>query len=570
MDVIARMPASKPAAQAAFNRVRIYFGVTYLSEIVTAKGSSIARDAWEGGRMRLPPFLWPYQIRPGPKSFRHWQRILADAFLLGTRRRVSSRTRDLTLRTNVGPWLPASDAFRTHWDAFFSGEQNALFMVTNEGRFAKHPALKTNRRPKHPVKAFADQSKANFAVLPPDAVPAKHHHEPNKLVIPFSVATLATVPPQPPPATRWPNYLTSLPYWELMLLQHATFVNKPGLLEALRVARHLFLASDGGAADSKGSFGTVVANADTIFLECGGRAYGADPRSFRSKGYGILAILRLLFHVWYFYWTRNRTLRFTLLCDSKSLIDRLEASRALTRLAPRRYLFSEADVELQILSAMPSLGTVALEHVLGHQDDNDDGEPLSWEAQLIQQCDTLATDHLSSATDILPLVPFLPASNVGLTVQGTMLTHHLPTQLRTFAGLPEYREYLCRHHGWEPKVFDLIDWPIFHASTLTLSFLKRLFVIKWINDLLPFQEQQHKFHQSPSPQCPLSCGEHENGVHFLRCPRPAQLIVWKAYQTTLTQTFETWSLDPSLRWLVLSWLARLTDSLAIPLDNLPD
>jgi hypothetical protein len=91
-------------------------------------------------------------------------------------------------------------------------------------------------------------------------------------------------------------------------------------------------------------------------------------------------------------------------------------------------------------------------------------------------------------------VPFLPASKVGLMVQGTTLTHHLPTQLRTFAGLPEYQEYLCRHHGWEPEVFDLIDWPLFHSSTLTLSFLKRLFVIKWINDLLPFQEQKHKFH----------------------------------------------------------------------------
>jgi hypothetical protein len=362
-----------------------------------------------------------------------------------------------------------------------------------------------------------------------------------------------------------------LPHWEQTLLQHATFVNKPGRLEALRVAQHLFLASDGGAANSKGSFGAVVANADTIFLECGGRAYGDNPRSFLSEGYGMLAILCLLFHVRYFYWTRNRTLRFTLLCDSKSLIDRLEASRALTRPAPRRHLFSKADVEMQILSAMYSLGTVALEHVLGHQDDNDDGKPLSWEAQLNQHCDELATDHLSSATEILPLVPFLPASKVGLTVQGTTLTHHLPTQLRTFAGFPEYREYLCRHHGWEPEVFDLIDWPIFHASTLTLSFLKRLFVIKWINDLLPFQEQQNKkFHQSPSPRCPSSCGAHENWVHFLRCPHPARLIVWKECQTTMAHTLDIWRLDPSLRRLILYWLAKLMDSPAIPLDNLQD
>jgi hypothetical protein len=157
----------------------------YLSEIVTAEGSSIARVAWEGGRLRLSPFLWPYQPRPGPKSFRNWRRILADAFPLGPRKRVSARTPDLTLRTNVGLWLPASAAFRTHWDAFFSGEHNTLFLVTDYGRFAKHSALKTRRRPKHPVKAFAGKPNDTVAVLPPDAVPAEHHHEPNKLAIPY-------------------------------------------------------------------------------------------------------------------------------------------------------------------------------------------------------------------------------------------------------------------------------------------------------------------------------------------------------------------------------------------------
>jgi hypothetical protein len=158
----------------------------------------------------------------------------------------------------------------------------------------------------------------------------------------------------------------------------------------------------------------------------------------------MLAILRLVFHVRYFYWTRNRTLRFTLLCDSKSLIDRLEASRALTRRpAPRRHLFSEADVELQILSAMASLGPVVLEHVLGHQDDNDDGEPLSWEAQLNQRCDTLATDHLSSATDILPpLVAAVPPGQQGGPHRPGHHADPPPTH-----PTPDLASPACRHTG---------------------------------------------------------------------------------------------------------------------------
>jgi hypothetical protein len=171
---------------------------------------------------------------------------------------------------------------------------------------------------------------------------------------------------------------------------------------------------------------------------------------------------------------------------------------------------------------------------------------------------------------ILPLVPFLLANKVNLTVNGTTLTHHLPSQLRTLAGVPAYRQYLCRHHAWDDEVFNTIDWPHFHACTLTLSFLKRLFVIKWINDLLPFQEQQHIYKQSPTSQCPSTCGATEDWHHFLRCLHPARIIIWRECQSTIAKTFETWSIDPSLRRLVLHRLARVSDSAPIPLDNLPD
>jgi hypothetical protein len=225
---------------------------------------------------------------------------------------------------------------------------------------------------------------------------------------------------------------------------------------------------------------------------------------------------------------------------------------------------------MQILSAITSLGPVALEHVKGHQDEAEDGEPLSWEAQLNQRCDELATDHLASAMTVLPKVPFLPASRVDLTIQGTTLTHHFPSQIRLFAGLPAYREYLCLHHHWDSEVFDLIDWPAFDACSRTISFLKRLFVVKWTNDLLPFQQQQHRFNQSPSPQCPSSCGASKDWRHFLRCTHPARLVLWRECSRTIAKTMDMWSIDPSLRRLVLYWLARLSDDSPIPLDNLGD
>jgi hypothetical protein len=43
--------------------------------------------------------------------------------------------------------------------------------------------------------------------------------------------------------------------------------------------------------DPLGSFGCLIASKSMILANNGGQAYGANPRSFRAKGYGMLAIL---------------------------------------------------------------------------------------------------------------------------------------------------------------------------------------------------------------------------------------------------------------------------------------
>jgi hypothetical protein len=231
---------------------------------------------------------------------------------------------------------------------------------------------------------------------------------------------------------------------------------------ALRSDALLYLASDGGAANQQGAFGAVLATPEHILIECGDRALGADPGSFRAEGYGILAILRLTFHLRHFYITGNPSLRFKLYCDSESLLKRIEASRRLSRILPRRFLFSEVDVKMQIISAVQAIGTkVLLEHVEGHQDTKYPHEPLSWAAQLNMRCDEIATLHLETAAT-LPTVTHLPASKGSLAIGNHTITHHIPTQLRSFAGLPDLRARLHQHHSWDsPPTFVLIDWPRF-------------------------------------------------------------------------------------------------------------
>jgi hypothetical protein len=343
------------------------------------------------------------------------------------------------------------------------------------------------------------------------------------------------------------------------------FVDRRGLLDALRSADHLYLASDGGAANQRGSFGALLATCfGSILIKCGGRALGADPRSFRAEGYGILAILWLALHLRHFYITGNPSLRFQLYCDSKSLLKRIEASRRLSRTIPHRFLFSEVDVEMQIISVLQAISTkVLLDHVEGHQDTKYPDEPLSWAAQLNMRCDEIATLHLETATTPLPTVTYLPASHMSLSIGPHTVTHHIQNQLRTFAGLPGLRAHLYRHHSWDSHLtFDLIDWPIFHQATLTIIFLRRLFTIKWISSLLPFQHQQFSYQQSPSANCPSACGCYdEDWKHFPMCPHPQRERAWKEFQLSLSATMNRWEIDPSLRRILLHMISPLLHSL---------
>jgi hypothetical protein len=355
----------------------------------------------------------------------------------------------------------------------------------------------------------------------PDAVPVDYSVEPNKYTIPVTIATLAPFPPITAPPVTWPHYITTLPPWEQTLLKDMTFVDIRQLFTSLRSADTLLLASDGGASDRRGSFRALIATGDTILIECGGRAQGANPPSFRAEGYGILAVLRLLFHIRYFYVLQNRQARFRLYCDSESLLKRIDVSRKLKRSIPQRYIFSEVNVEMQILAAIQAMAAaVTLEHAEGHQDTKYPGQPFPWEAQLNQRRDEIATVHLEVTLVPLPTVPFVPASQVSLSLGYHTITHHIPTQLRTFTGLPGLRTHFAQHHDWEtPAIFDLVDWPLFHAATLA---------IKWINSLLPFQQQQYRYKQSePLRKLPVGLWLPHRGLDALSLvsTRPTQTIL---------------------------------------------
>jgi hypothetical protein len=562
MDSINRLPKLTKPDSLSFNRCRLFMGVTHLSEIATASGTAIARDAWEGTRARHTTLLWPFQPKPGPDSFRIWRRLLADAFLLDKRKRVELRTKDLALRHPVGNWLPSSEWLQSKWTTFYSRRKQSVYSLDPTlHRYNIHSQKRRSRWTSNGRNSLHHAKPSDVSTsLPDDAVPVDAQID---TVLHFpSVARIRQLPTPPTPgkAASWIAYINRLPHWDHQLVSANVIPDLGILLNVIETASTLYLCSDGGAKDKKGSYGAVLATEDTILAEVGGRAHGANPRSFRAEGYGMLAILRLLFHLSH-YWTLQREGTLLLLCDNAGLLQRVEKARSAKYIQPRRFLYSEADLEMQILDTLQLLqSTFGLEHILGHQDQDPD-EPLTWKATLNVHCDAIATAQLAQLDTVETTVPFLPASKVALSIDGTTITHHIPTQIRQYYGHRLQQVYLSKHHHWEPSQFASVDWELFRLVILQFSLPKRFFLTKWVNLLLPFQSQQFRFNQSVSAACPSLCGcSPEDAHHFLRCNHATRVASFHALAALLATTFDRLHIDPYLRRCVISLLEPYTEA----------
>jgi hypothetical protein len=102
MEQISSLARVSCAELKSFNRCRLHAGVIFLSEITTADGTTITRDAWAGTHSRFSPLLWPFQPSPGPQSWRVWRRLLARAFLEDVPKRATPKTKDLYLLKPLG------------------------------------------------------------------------------------------------------------------------------------------------------------------------------------------------------------------------------------------------------------------------------------------------------------------------------------------------------------------------------------------------------------------------------------------------------------------------------------
>ena len=581
MEAVLNLPKGSNADIRAFQRVRLHLGVTLLSEITTADGQFITREAWIGTRARHSPLLWPFQPLPGRQSIRVWQLLLARSFFSTRAPTFQCPQKSLALTHRLGHWLPGSSWLQTKWVSFYSYETHLLYWrcPVKPHLYMTHQRL-GNSRLRNPK--FEPDPALQLVPLPPNAIPVDAQAQPSSIAFP-SISRLQFPPDTPGnallPAT-FPQYIKALPAWDRLLVQdvHQADLSMQELLELLaNPGIELILGSDGGARDPVGSFGAVMASQqsahgtqDRIILEIGGYAYGLTPSSFRAESYGQLAILRLLFHIKTYF-------KIPLHCEFRFLLDnsgRISRTATLLRnpnLAPRRCLISDFDLDMQILDTLQQLGiTPKAEHVHSHQEEalQADGEPLPWAVQINTRCDEIATDYLRRQSTPVTTVPFLPASKVAVVVNDITLNGRIPSHIRHHCGARlehnkrSQLQHLQKIHHWTESQLDSVDWDTFHTTTNSkASFGTQHFLLRWANQILPLMERQHRWGLAASGDCPSGCGGDEDEPHLLRCPHLARQPPRTSLHKALVATFNSRHADPWLRQILLSFLALCDPSI---------
>ena len=234
-------------------------------------------------------------------------------------------------------------------------------------------------------------------------------------------------------------------------------------------------------------------------------------------------------------------MRPSMICDNSCLLQRV--STIPEKPSPRRCLYSEVDVELQILDTLQQLKLQpSFIHVKSHPDPTIPVEKLPWRSQLNVRCDTLATQKLKIISTE-PIVPMLPASKVMLDVQGITITHHQASQIRRAYSKQRSKAYLSDKHEWTDE-FDTIDWDLVNAKYVKMPFHKKLFITKWVNKLLPLNLRRYKRNLFPTAYCPSWCQQLENDEHLITCNHQTRQDHTKAFIVQLKRKMKQRHLDP--------------------------
>jgi hypothetical protein len=310
-------------------------------------------------------------------------------------------------------------------------------------------------------------------LLPPDCIPVEELAS-SALILAFrGMQGRHNVLPQPQAPKSFAEYLSLLPSWDQRLPQHVEIPDAHALIDYFQTdGEVLFVVSDGGLTPNAAPMAPYLLLLMTFWWRSLDLLKVASLDLSEPK-----AMVGSLSFAWYI-------ISVSIISLTLFYAEITFADGPLSPF-PRHFLRLDIDLEMQIINTIRLLASPTAGDT-----------PLSRQAELNIESDHLATAALQIACPS-PLVTFLPVGKVAVTIEGQSINRKLLRAIRTLIGRRLQLSSSNRHYGWSASQFDQIDWmQSYRSATSKLSLKKRLFVIKWLNNILPFQVRMHKHGQS--------------------------------------------------------------------------
>ena len=312
---------------------------------------------------------------------------------------------------------------------------------------------------------------------------------------------------------------------------------------------------------SQGSFGWMLSSDQGDRLASGmGPARSSRPNSYRSEGYGMLALLCFLQRLAEYVQLHNP---WRGIIVSKSLIDTVRGPNhqpigqppGTTYRRPLDPLSPEWDVVVGIQQLLQTMPGLKLEHIKGHQDRTRTYDRLPLLAQLNVDADDLANKYQRDHGLHQPEVLFTRWAGAHLVLPcGTVTSHYVAT-IRYQASAEPLRAHLRARNQWSPATLEHINWKA-HGASIRHHMHRRTHIIKLVNGILPTNARLHR-NDPIRDRCPCWCRRNkEDWTHILRCDAPTRAEWRRTMIKAVDYKCESLKTHPELRALMVTSLQR--------------
>ncbi len=501
------------------NLVRIYMGVTTISDIASALGHHILPCVWSAQPIsdRKSCMTFARQSPPTGHQKGLWKRLLKHILLDHTARDK------FRLSQSLGPWIAESNM---RWGAMvWDGSlyrHDPFDLTGGERRVAIHfphdlagaSACYYNQQP--------DWYSAS---LPRLAIPSDITGDQIFLA---EYSTLVSDPIAPPIHT-FAEWLSQLLPAESRLVSSVSFYAcdaETVLVQYLQLACTIYVGTDSGKKEAAGSFSWIICSPgqEHLIMNSGPvDGWHHCQSSLRSEAAAVASVTLYLNELAAFY-SINIQSHIRFFVDSMGAISNVQAIRDQI---PRRRFPNNADLLFTMKEAPHVLRHYRFEHVHSHQDDNVAVEKLPFSAQLNVLCDDLATSQLNqqitNASEITSPIS-LPTRSLPVQVffGDQNIQSHYVANLRHAIAAVCHRQYLQAKYKWTDST-----WGVLACDSLSPCAKKTLHDnatnrSKLVHNWLNLGSQRGKFRSDATSvhrNCPY-CTTPEDFAHLLSCADP--------------------------------------------------